>query len=107
MGLLPLDDQTQVQRGREDTIDFDFWYPRSDGSAKYLEVGLMDVRASDGIRISYDFDRDGYVIEQPWYEDVEITKPGATYRSFDQIEHWQEVGFYRSWALKSQDKVAP
>ncbi len=106
MSTLPLDDPDQMNRSRPDTIEFDFWYPRSERAARYLIVGLMDVRASDGIRVRYDFDRDGYTIEQPWYEEVEITKPGASYQSFEQVEHWQEVGFFRSWALKDHDRTA-
>jgi hypothetical protein len=103
----PLDDPDQVTRYRGDTILIDLYYPRTEGHAQYIEVGLLDVRASDGIRVSYDFDRDGYMIEQPWYEEVEITKPDATYRSFNQVEHWQEVGFFRSWALKARNKSVP
>lgn len=104
---LPLDDADQIDRHRQDTINIDLWYPGIEDHAKYLEIGLIHVRASDGIRVWYDFKRDGFVVEQPWYERVEITKPGATYRSFDEVEHWQEVGFFRSWALKSQNVVAP
>ncbi len=101
----PFDDPHQVARLRDDTIGVELYYPRTPGHVTYVEVGLMDVRAADGIRVSYDFDRDGFVVEQPWYEDVEITKPGATYRSFDQVEHWHEVGFFKSWVLKGMDKT--
>ena len=42
-----------------DTMSFDFCYPRKN-KIKHLFVGLSDVRASDGIRITYDFERDGF-----------------------------------------------
>lgn len=50
----------------------------------------MDVRAADNIRIHYDFNRDGYVIEQSsvfqWDLDDDIRDPD-----------WQEVSFIQSW----------
>jgi hypothetical protein len=107
---LPFDDPEQVQRYHRDdttdTIGVDLFYPRLEGHVTHIEIGLMDVRAADGIRVWYDFDRDGFVVEQPWTEEIEITQPGATYRSFDTVEHWQEVGFFQSWALKNQNKTA-
>jgi hypothetical protein len=39
-------------------------YPRSPGHASVIGLDLEDVRSSDGIRISYDFERDGWVIAQ-------------------------------------------
>ena len=42
----------------------DLWYPRLDENVKEIEIGLMDVRAADGILVSYDFERDGWVIKQ-------------------------------------------
>ena len=43
---------------------FEFFYPRVKGNVSSLDVGLCDVRAADNIRITYDFDRDGYVISR-------------------------------------------
>lgn len=80
---------------RGDTMAFDFAYPRQN-KIKFLEVGLSDVRASDGIRIWYDFERDGYVIEQPqqlaWRLDEKID------------EKWKEVAFAQSWRFEKEQK---
>lgn len=77
-------------RRRGDTVHLDLWYPRSDDNPTHLQVGLMDVRAADDIRIHYDFDRDGYVIEQAstfrWDADDEEQDPD-----------WQEVAFVKAW----------
>lgn len=88
---------------RGDTMAVNLWYPRLDGEPKYLQVGLYDVRAADDIRISYDFDRDGWVIEQAWTEDVEVPpSPEHKHGYIDSVEHWQEVGFVRAWALERE-----
>ena len=70
---------------------FDFWYPRLEGMVKYLGVGLLDVRAADSLRIHYDFDRDGYVIEQSsiWSWPADDTEMDVD---------WQEVAFIQAWA---------
>ncbi len=76
------------QYGEE--VHIDLWYPRS-SEVKYILVGLMDVRASDGIRISFDFERNGYKIEQAskfsWDANDDKCDPD-----------WQEVAFVESWA---------
>ena len=80
---------------RVDTIRAELWYPRCDDrKAKHVEIDLIDVRASDGLRVSYDFDRDGWVIEQPtvfqWgFGDAECD------------EGWTEVAFVESWGASS------
>ena len=55
-----------------------------------IHVGLEDVRASDGIMVSYDFDRDGWVIKQAsrfrFSIDDTVCDPD-----------WQEVAFVQSW----------
>jgi hypothetical protein len=79
-----LDTPDQVNRYADpDRIEVNFWYPRIDGHAKFIEVGLEDVRAADSIRIHYDFDRDGFAIEQSDNADHET---------------WAEVAFIRSWS---------
>lgn len=78
---------------RDDTVCVEMAYPRLN-KIKHIEVGICDVRASDGIRIHYDFDRDGYVIEQPYI--VEVDK--GSY--IDCVEHWKETAFVQSWALE-------
>lgn len=86
-----------VTRGYEFTADeeaahFEFWYPRveSQGSrVQALSIGLCDVRAADNIRISYDFERDGWVIKQAsrfsWEADEEPDPD------------WQEVAFVKAF----------
>lgn len=76
----------------DDEVVVDLAYPRSDGEAKFVRVGLTDVRAADELRISYDFERDGWKVEQasnhgPWGGDAEPD------------EGWREVGFFKAWAL--------
>jgi hypothetical protein len=65
----------------------DLWYPKQPDGVKAIEIGLMAVRASDGIRIEYDFDRDGWVIKQPGGDSSD----------------WQEVAFVESWARSPED----
>jgi hypothetical protein len=71
-------------------VHVDLWYPRID-PIKHIYVGLVDVRAADNIRISYDFERDGWVIEQAsvfeWNDNDKVCDPD-----------WQEVAFVQSWA---------
>ena len=74
-----------------DELHIDLWYPKGENEVKKFVIGLMDVRASDGIRVSYDYERDGWVIEQAstfqWEADDKVCDPD-----------WQEVAFVQSWA---------
>jgi hypothetical protein len=69
----------------------ELWYPRSDDQHKVLQIGLYDVRAADDIQISYDYERDGWVIKQAsrfqWDADDEVCDGD-----------WQEVAFIKAWA---------
>jgi hypothetical protein len=71
-------------------LHLDLWYPESDGNTKAFVIGLMSVRATDCIRVSYDFPRNGWKIEQAgrftWKCDDD---------KFD--NDWQEVAFVPSW----------
>jgi len=84
-----------VCKGREFESFFEFQYPSRDRN-EYLHVDLMDVRAADGIRIHFDFDRNGWVIEQAsvfrWDVDDEVCDEG-----------WQEVAFCEAWALEVRE----
>lgn len=71
------------------TIDIELAWPSKE-EPQYIEVGLNHVRAADTVRISYDLDRDGYVIEQN-------TRPGIA----GHPECWKEVAFVQAWALDS------
>jgi hypothetical protein len=76
-------------------MHIDLWYP-THRSVKSFVVGLIDVRAADQIRISYDFERDGWKIEQAskfsWEVDDKVCDPD-----------WQEVAFVEAWARKADD----
>jgi len=77
-------------------LHIDLWYPDVEAAdVKMLTIGLMDVRASDDIRISYDKKRDGWKIEQAsifeWDFDDEICDPD-----------WQEVAFIEAWKRKDE-----
>lgn len=76
------------------TVNVDMEYPRSSPNAvRYVQVGVTDVRAIDDIRVSYDFDRDGWSIEQQsvfqWEPDDTVCDPG-----------WKEVAFVKAWSLE-------
>lgn len=77
-----------------DTLNVEFWYPRNEGSTKYVEIGLTDVRAADSIRIHYDFERDGYVIEQASKFEWKLNE--------DMDSDWQEVAFVQAWAREAK-----
>lgn len=88
----------EVVRGIEvtsDTVHVDVWYPDLQGNQKYVEVGLMHVRAADSIRISYDLGRDGWVIEQASVFEWDVDDAACDPR-------WQEVAFVQAWALQEQ-----
>ena len=91
MAVTSEDARTIVNHAHEvgNAVHLHIWYPRST-NIQYLMIGLMDVRAADDIRISYDFTRDGYVIEQAstfsWDADDMECDPD-----------WQEVAFIKAW----------
>ncbi|WP_417744794.1 hypothetical protein [Rosistilla oblonga] len=62
---------------------------------KRIQVGLTDVRAADDIRISYDFERDGWKIEQAsvfeWEAGDQVCDPC-----------WKEVAFLQAWSQEKQ-----
>lgn len=66
-----------------DEISVDLWYPRVDERYKFINIALMDVRAANDIQVSYDFDRDGWV----------ITSDLADPRSLDEYtqEEWDAI----------------
>ena len=61
------------------------------GKCKYVCVNQESARATDGVRLWYDYNRDGWVIEQAstfqWADDDKV------------LDHdWREVAFVKSWA---------
>lgn len=82
-----------------DTIHVDLWYPRAEAAtAKFIQIGLVDVRAADDLRIRYDFDRDGWVVEQAsrweWEPDDTVCDPG-----------WREAAFLQAWQFDEREKT--
>lgn len=77
------------------TIVIDLAYPHQEFTERplFVEVGIMDTRSADSIRISYDFNRDGYRIEQAAV---------FTFESDDTVcdPDWQEVAFVKAWARR-------
>lgn len=75
-----------------DCLLVDLQYPRTPGSMfATVEVDMTEVRACDSIRITYDFDRDGWSIKQAstfsWDADDKVCD-----------SDWQEVAFVQAWA---------
>ena len=73
-----------------DSYDISLWYPRQ-REIQNLRVSLMDVRAADDIRISYDFGRNGWMIEQAsvfeWASNDTVCDPAWTESAF--LPAWQ------------------
>jgi len=88
-------DRTRQHSAGESVFSVDLWYPRNRAPRDtdqpvVVEIGLIDVRAADSIRIDYDFDRDGYVIKQASVFSWEISDTVCD-------GDWQEVAFVQSW----------
>jgi len=81
---------------RNNTIVAEFLYPRNN-QIKFIEVGMCDTRATDNIRISFDFERSGWKIEQSYIN--EIQKDGYVDAS---VNIWEEVGFFPNWNLEEK-----
>jgi hypothetical protein len=86
---------TEYERIDKGVRYIDLYYPRS-GDVQTIDIDLVDVRANDGLRIRYDFDRDGWVIMQP-KRVLQDTGPGTA-----EIETWHEVFFAQAWALEDE-----
>ena len=71
----------------------ELWYPRSEGpdNVDRVRVSLYDVRAANDLVIQYDFDRDGYSIQQPTIHEWPID-------SDSHDEGLVEVAFVAAWA---------
>ena len=89
--MMDMDEMKHSVRGNRAYTSL--WYPGTPDGIDEVEVELYHVRAADAILISYDFERDGYVIKQ------------ASKWEWDQDEEpdsdWQEVAFIRAWQRES------
>ena len=63
------------------------------GQVRHVQINQEAVRASDGIRVHYDYDRDGFVVEQPKFHMVD--RDGCS----EEMREGIEVGFFQSWAF--------
>lgn len=73
-------------------VKAELWYPRVAGNPDEIVVSLMDVRAADDIYISYDFDRDGWVIKQ---------EPVVDHDDYmETVGEPEEVAFVPAWLEK-------
>ncbi len=80
-----------------DTLSVEMTYPEiSENGVKFIEIDQESVRASDGIRLTYDYDRDGWSIMQP-------TKMCWVDEPCDM--GWEEVAFIESWALREKQEA--
>jgi hypothetical protein len=82
-----------------DILHLDLVYPNiaddpSVGRIRKIQIGLMDVRAADDIRISYDFERDGWKIEQE--------KINTNQGHYTGTGEWVEVAFIEAWANETE-----
>lgn len=85
------------------TTVYDLHFPRTEiverteEQPQAIEIHLTDVRAADPIRVTYDYDRDGWVIEQAtrfeWEPDDTECDPG-----------WREAAFCAAWQFKEREK---
>ncbi len=83
------------RNGRVLTIDIN--YPRNDDQRiNTIEVGLCDVRAADTVRITYDFERDGWSIQQ-------ASKFVFTIEDKVMDADWQEVAFVQAWGRQKDE----
>jgi hypothetical protein len=93
---------------RGDTLCVDLVYPpyehdqNAEGKVRHVYVNQESVRASDGIRIHYDFTRDGFVVEQPRPRLVALGE-----NNYSEVEDWIEVGFFQSWAKNEYSDDSP
>lgn len=82
----------------DDVLNVDLTYPpytnadNHNNQCRYIKVNQESVRASDGFRTYYDFERDGFAIEQP---QIRLVCTGPD--SFEEPEDWIEVAFIQSW----------
>ena len=91
---------------RENVVYVELMYPKVGPMGERIdtvEVGLSDVRATDSVRVTFDYDRNGWSILQASVFEWEA----------DDTEHnedWQEVAFVPAWAREVPsvfDKVTP
>lgn len=71
------------------------------GQCRHVYVNQEATRASDGIRMHYDYARDGFVVEQP-KPVLKCIGPN----SYEEPDEWIEVGFFKSWKFDGRSNGA-
>lgn len=91
------DNNFDVDRfGKEVHVTLNYPNIAAETECVYVVVDQSSLRASDGLRLHYDYERDGFVIEQAstfsWDADDEV------------CDHdWQEVSFVKSWEREKEE----
>lgn len=84
------------RKDKELLVELTYPETNKDGVA-YIEVDQESVRASDSVRLHYDYDRDGWVVEKPtklcWNSSDKECDMG-----------WREVAFIQSWLFREEQK---
>lgn len=78
-----------------DYTHVELWYPRVDDRPNGVRVDLVDVRAADGIWITYDFQRDGWVIQQEVFKHRD--QHGCVYNMPGEEPELREAAFIPAW----------
>lgn len=95
-----------------DTLKVELTYPpwRCDGNdhnqCRYIYINQESVRASDGIRVHYDYERDSFVVEQP-KPTIEWLSENDRMVSVATGEEWIEVGVFESWRFNDWEGGCP
>lgn len=84
-------------------VHVDLLYPKHPGTPKFVVVNQSSVRASDGVRLSYDYDEDGFRVEQPTASAVFLPQAGDS-GEVHEPDTWTQVFFAQSWALELSDE---
>jgi hypothetical protein len=63
-----------------------------------IQIGISDIRAADDVRVRYDFERDGWVMEQP--RQYYIPEEGF----YELGVEWIESAFCPSWQYELNDE---
>lgn len=91
-----------------DEVDITLVYPpwtdadNDRDQCRYVVVNQEATRASDGLRLHYDYARDGFVVEQP---EPYLTATASD--SYEYNERWHEVGFFPSWQFMKWENGNP
>lgn len=95
---VPKDAGAIIEAHRGSKVEIDFWYPNQEESQPEVTIGLTHVRAADNIRVSYDFERDGWVIEQ--MSNREAWDSGDPYCD----PCWREAAFCPAWQFMESEE---